>query len=1108
MSDMVIKLTLDASGLKVNLEQVTNALKEITGKPVTIDTSQAEGGIKRLRDEVAMWGLAIRGAVDSFRMVGQALNVVLEPALEAEQGLNRVKAVVESTGQAAGFTAEEIARQAADIQKAFAFDDDMIMNDLMTPLLTFTNVTGEAFQEAQVAIMDMNRALGEDGGGLKAVALQVGKALQDPITGLTALRRSGVSFSEDQQKVIKSLVEAGDAAGAQKIILQELNKEFGGQAAAYADSYGGKLERMKLAMSDLAQSIGEILLPALTALANLVRPLIEWFTGLDGILKVLLITLPLATAAWYKLIAAKVTAATVTGTLTAAITAASAAVKGFLVSIGPVGWVLLGATAAVTAYSIATGGAKDKTEALADGAENFAASLQKVKTEALGNITRFETLVKTYEDLRGKQRLNSEQTLLLRNTIAALKREYPTYLSNLDLERGSHEKIAAAIIKTRNELQNKMVAQLQEKVLQKYEGELSRLFERKNLLEKQLGGAENLKLGLRFGADFNAQTKDAIANVQSRIDAIMARAAGEAASIANSFKSSMTAANEDGAAEKAVGNVDKALSDWERLDKALSDYWKGESAKLLEEYNNRKAVIDKEFAKNKQGHLAAMKRLDEWYADEADKLDEKVRAKRLEDEEKYYEAVKGKDSGYRAWRLARIEEEVRKLDLNEAQRSALILKYTADLDEELKGKQSVNVAQLEAYYEEVKFKDASYYEWKKAKIAADVASMGLSTEQAKALTDERIAALEREKAAYERLPLEEVLQEYRSFKSEMSDTKEMGVAGWKVIWNGLQAIKYKLLEFKDIPGVGKILEGIQKEIDIAQLNAGKENKGSWFWNGILGYDPDSDADKEKIGRVKAQIDEIKGFFEGLNSAISGVINQMMQRNQERKDAELARIDEVAEREKWSANEIQRVKENINKKYEIEEKKLKRMQQAISISQAIINTAEGVTKAFTLGPILGPIFAAVIAAAGAAQVALISRQKFASGGLFRGIGGPRDDKNLVWLSNGEYVVNAAATGRYLPLLEAINNGQSRSNDGGGSYAFAGGGMVEGNGLLGYLGGKLDAVARKLDAVNMNIANLDLQVAVVNHAPDVKTTVERHEKVKARQVALGKEYSYGV
>jgi phage-related minor tail protein len=210
---------------------------------VTIETSAAENGIKRLRDEVAMWGLAIRGAVDGFRMVGQALNVVLQPALEAEQGLNRVKEVVESTGQAAGFAAEEIAKQAADIQEAFAFDDDMIMNDLMTPLLTFTNVTGEAFKEAQVAIMDMNRALGVDGGGLKNVALQVGKALQDPITGLTALRRSGVSFTEDQQKMIKSLVEAGDAAGAQKIILQELNKEFGGRRqltrTAMAASWSG-----------------------------------------------------------------------------------------------------------------------------------------------------------------------------------------------------------------------------------------------------------------------------------------------------------------------------------------------------------------------------------------------------------------------------------------------------------------------------------------------------------------------------------------------------------------------------------------------------------------------------------------------------------------------------------------------------------------------------------------------------------------------------------------------------------------------------------------------------------------------------------------------------
>jgi len=51
-------------------------------------------------------------------------------------------------------------------------------------------------------------------------------------------------------------------------------------------------------------------------------------------------------------------------------------------------------------------------------------------------------------------------------------------------------------------------------------------------------------------------------------------------------------------------------------------------------------------------------------------------------------------------------------------------------------------------------------------------------------------------------------------------------------------------------------------------------------------------------------------------------------------------------------------------------------------------------------------------------------------------------------------------------------------------------------------------RKLDALNMNVANLELAVTVVNNAPDLKTQVERHEIAKAREISRGKVFSYGV
>jgi phage-related protein len=103
----------------------------------------------------------------------------------------------------------------------------------------------------------MSQALGQD---LKSSSIQLGKALNDPTQGMTALRRVGVSFSEDQQKVIKSMQATGNLAGAQKLILEELNKEFGGSAAAAVKADGG-ITQLKNKMNDLQETIGAKLIP-------------------------------------------------------------------------------------------------------------------------------------------------------------------------------------------------------------------------------------------------------------------------------------------------------------------------------------------------------------------------------------------------------------------------------------------------------------------------------------------------------------------------------------------------------------------------------------------------------------------------------------------------------------------------------------------------------------------------------------------------------------------------------------------------------------------------------------------------------------------------------
>lgn len=139
-----------------------------------------------------------------------------------------------------------------ELQNTTTFSDEATLG-AENLLLTFTNIGKDVFPQATRTVQDMSIALGQD---LKSSSIQLGKALQDPILGVTALRRVGVNFNEAQTDVIKKLVETGHAAEAQKLILKELATEFGGSAAAAAQTFGGQVEIAKNKLNDFQETIG------------------------------------------------------------------------------------------------------------------------------------------------------------------------------------------------------------------------------------------------------------------------------------------------------------------------------------------------------------------------------------------------------------------------------------------------------------------------------------------------------------------------------------------------------------------------------------------------------------------------------------------------------------------------------------------------------------------------------------------------------------------------------------------------------------------------------------------------------------------------------------
>lgn len=246
-----------------------------------------------------------------------------------------------------------------------------------------------------------------------------------------------------------------------------------------------------------------------------------------------------------------------------------------------------------------------------------------------------------------------------------------------------------------------------------------------------------------------------------------------------------------------------------------------------------------------------------------------------------------------------------------------------------------------------------------------------------------------------------------------------------------------------------------------------EKKGNWFFSGLLGFDPDSEEDMEKVATIK-------GIYSDMMAQASQTISGFVRLSAQRRDKEIADLEKRAAVESWTNERLLAEKAETLEHYEAEERKFKALQKAMSIAQATINIAEGVTKALSLGPIVGPALAATISALGAVQIGVINAQKFAEGGLFRGAGGPRDDANLAYISDGEYIVNAGATRRFKPILDAINYGSVAPSVSRSFYEFGR------QPVSPQLMDKLSAILNKVDVINTNLVKKAFTVELVSHS----------------------------
>ena len=202
---------------------------------------------------------------------------------EEEEAIARMTGALRANAGQANVTGDEIRNLASQLQKTTTFADDATISAAGL-LLTFHNIRNElgdgnkVFDRTLVAAQNLSAALGTD---LESATMQLAKALENPATGLTALSRSGTTFTAQQKDMIRTMVDAGDTLGAQRMILDVVESQYGGMAETMAQTTRGKIKQSLNTLGDSMEQFGALLVPMVDKVSEFIKQLGDGLANLE-----------------------------------------------------------------------------------------------------------------------------------------------------------------------------------------------------------------------------------------------------------------------------------------------------------------------------------------------------------------------------------------------------------------------------------------------------------------------------------------------------------------------------------------------------------------------------------------------------------------------------------------------------------------------------------------------------------------------------------------------------------------------------------------------------------------------------------------------------------
>lgn len=217
-------------------------------------TDQASAGIKQIAgqvDELAKGSETLRTILGTA-LAGFSLDKLVETITEAQTAENELNRAFTAFGPAAGASRQELDEFADSLSKTTTFSSGSL-KQAEAQLLQYTSITGQSFTQARDLIADLAAKMGTD--AVNAAEL-LGRALQNPISGMRLLAQAGVVLTPQQRQTIQLLVEEGDSANVLAFELGQLSLHTKGAAEDLENTLGGALKNLKNSFADAFEGQG------------------------------------------------------------------------------------------------------------------------------------------------------------------------------------------------------------------------------------------------------------------------------------------------------------------------------------------------------------------------------------------------------------------------------------------------------------------------------------------------------------------------------------------------------------------------------------------------------------------------------------------------------------------------------------------------------------------------------------------------------------------------------------------------------------------------------------------------------------------------------------